>query len=245
MPSTCSTSTVRPGERRDTPVSGGPAGRRAPPGPPGSALAGSPRRRRARPRTGRSGGPARRPRASTSIPESSASAGSSRAAATATRLQPSVLQVGLAGLLDVGERRPGRGSRRSPRMTGQSAQIRASSRSLWGLRVAERDPVRHAVTGPPAPPLDLRQLGDPRRGEVEQRVELRARTVRPPPSPAPRRAAVPGHHDVAVDLRAGVLLVAEVQARLAVDEARRSPPRPSHGALPRRPGPRSASASAT
>src|SRR6266550_5993782 len=70
--------------------------------------------------------------------------------------------------------------------------------------------------------LDLRELRDPGRGEIEQLFELR---------PGERRAfsrsldlderAAAGHHDVAVDLRPGILLVTEVKAGLSLHETHR------------------------
>src|SRR5436190_18531816 len=70
--------------------------------------------------------------------------------------------------------------------------------------------------------LDLRELRDPGRREVEQLVELRPgerRTFRGPLHLHERAAA--GHHHVAIDLRTRVLLVAEVETGLTVHDADR------------------------
>src|SRR5688572_1478278 len=104
--------------------------------------------------------------------------------------------------------------------TGQSAQILVISRSLWALWDAIAIRGGSATSAVERVVLDLRELHHTRRGEVEEVVQLR---------PIERRSLGralhldegprAGHHDVAVDLGGGVLLVAEVEPRLPVDEA--------------------------
>ena len=132
--------------------------------------------------------------------------------------------------------------------SGASGSSRWNSRSLWALRVA-----RTSLDVPCLPRragLDRAQALDPVLGEREQLVEVRARERRALGGRLDLdEAAVAGHDDVGVDLRARVLGVVEVEQRHAVDDPQETaatvPVSGSAASLPSSTRRRQASASAT
>ena len=208
-PRTTASVAVGPGDRGGAHVAAGPVGRRRRRRAP-AAPAGSSRPPRS---SGPSGCPGTPPRASISMPESSATATSPVASRTARALGGRWPRTCRRS-----PRRRGRGRRRPSRRRGSPA----ISSTLWALPVASRS---RRVTGERRRrvghhlPLELHDLGDAAFGEGEQRVELAAGE-----RPALGRALHldepprPGHHHVHVDLGAGVLDVGQVEHGHAADD---------------------------
>src|SRR4029079_10772511 len=167
-------------------------------------------------------GPGLPPSASTSIPESSAIEGSPSAAETACAFRSAFSRY-----VSPVSSTSGQGPSWSwivSHVTGQSAQIRPSSRSLWSLRVAIaiRGGSGIRTSGAERFVLDLRELRDAGSRQIEQRVQVVPRERRTLGGPLDLdEVARPRHHDGEVQIRAGVLLVAQVQPRLTVDDPHR------------------------
>ena len=203
----------RTGSGRSVPPTGRRPGPGSWPGGSRSSVAVSPANRAER-------GPGFPPRASTSIPESSAIDGSPSAAATAWALRSALLQVGVAGLLDIGpgtvvvvDRQP-----RRPASRRRSARSHAAcGRCGWrSRRVGQRHPAGQAPSAS-CWIFVSSAIPEPARSSSASRSFRRERHALGGPLDLDEVAG-PGHHDVEVDLGARVLVVAEVEPRLAVDD---------------------------